>query len=93
MHVAAIGLQVEDRIADDLAGTVIGDVAAAAGLVHLDAQLGEPLVGGDDVRAAAVALDAERDDGRVLQQEQEIGNRARRAAPRPAPAACASASA
>ena len=37
MHVAAIGLQVEDRIADDLAGAVVGDVAAAPGLVDLDA--------------------------------------------------------
>ena len=36
MHVAAIGLQVDDRVADDLAGAVVGDVAAAPGLVDLD---------------------------------------------------------
>ena len=36
VDVAAIGLQVEDRIADELAGAVIRDVAAAAGLEDLD---------------------------------------------------------
>ena len=41
MHVAAIGPQVENRIADDLPGTVIRDVAAASGVVHLDASRGE----------------------------------------------------
>ena len=56
VHVAAVGPQIEDRIADDLAGPVIRHVAAAAGLVHRDAELGEPVVGRDDVRAAAVAL-------------------------------------
>ena len=37
MHVAAVRLQVEDRIADQLSRPVIGDVAAAAGLEHRDA--------------------------------------------------------
>src|SRR5579864_681340 len=34
MDVAPIGSQIEDRIADELTRTVVGDVAAAAGLVH-----------------------------------------------------------
>ena len=38
MHVAAIGIEVDDGIADQLSGTVIRDVAAAAGLEHLDAE-------------------------------------------------------
>ena len=37
VHVAPVGLQVEDGIADQLTGTVIGDVAAAAGFEHRDA--------------------------------------------------------
>jgi hypothetical protein len=32
VQVAAVGLQVEDGVADELAGAVVGDVAAAAGL-------------------------------------------------------------
>ena len=36
VHVAPVGPQVDDRVADDLSGPVIGDVAAAARLVHLD---------------------------------------------------------
>ena len=62
VHVAAIGLQVDDRIADDLAGAVIRDVAAAAGLGDLDAEFSKPFVRDQHVRAAAVALHAKRDD-------------------------------
>src|SRR5215210_5898691 len=37
VHVAAVRLQVEDRVADDLSWAVIGDVAASSGLVYADA--------------------------------------------------------
>src|SRR4029079_11539106 len=37
VDVAASGPEIHDGIPDDLAGAVIGDVAAASGLVHLDA--------------------------------------------------------
>ena len=75
MHVAAIRPQVENRIADDLAGTVVGHVAAAAGFEHarLPSAASVARLSGD-VRAPAVALDAKRDDGRMLEQEQQIGN-------------------
>src|SRR5262249_33607040 len=36
VDVAAVGLQIDDRIADDLAGTVVGDIAAPTGFVHMD---------------------------------------------------------
>ena len=37
VHVAAIGPQIDDRIAHQLAGAVVGDVAAASRLEDLDA--------------------------------------------------------
>src|SRR5205814_10489351 len=55
VHVAPIGIQIEDRVTDDLSRPVIGDVSAAAGLEHLHAELREARVGRDDVRAAASA--------------------------------------
>ena len=63
-------------IADDLAGAVIGDVAAAAGFVHLDAARRERLRRRQDVRAAAVAADAEREDGRMLDEQQQVADAA-----------------
>ena len=51
VHVAAIRPQIDDRIADELAGTVVGDVAAAARLEQLDAARRERLRRGEDVRA------------------------------------------
>ena len=33
MHIAPIGLQVDDRIADDLPGAVIGDIAPSASML------------------------------------------------------------
>src|SRR5690349_22044272 len=60
VHVLPVWLQIEDGIADDLSGTVIRDVAAAARLVNLDAACRQQVRRGEDVRAAAVAADAER---------------------------------
>ena len=74
VHVAAIRPQVQDGIADDLPGAVIGDVAAAARLVHLDLPRGEQIGRGDQVRSRRIGLDAKRDDMRVLEQEKEIGH-------------------
>src|SRR3982751_1447311 len=51
MHVAAVRLEVEDGIPDDLAGPMVGDVAAAAGLVDFDAAPSQRLVGGETVRS------------------------------------------
>jgi hypothetical protein len=49
----AQGAQVEDGVADQLPGTVIGHVAAAVDLMNGDAAAGEQLVGGQNVGAVA----------------------------------------
>jgi len=51
---------------------VIGDVAAAAGLVDLDAARGERLRRGENVRAATVAADAERQHMGMFEQQQHL---------------------
>src|SRR4029079_11482197 len=50
VHVAPLRLQVEDRIADDFPGTVVGDVAAASRFVDLDAAPRQRIVGRENVR-------------------------------------------
>ena len=74
MHVAAVGPQIEDRIADDLAGPVIRHVAAAAGLEHFDAARRQLIWRREDVRARRRRFDAERQHVRMLQQQQRVGN-------------------
>ena len=76
MHVAAIRLQVENRIADDLSGTVIRDVSSASGLVDVDAASRQRIGRGQDVRAAAVTANAEREDVGMFDEEQEIADAA-----------------
>ncbi len=74
--------QIEDGVADELAGAVIGHVAAAVDLVERDAARGQQLIGGKNVGAAGVA--AQREHGRVLQQQQHVADAALRCAGRPA---------
>ncbi len=76
MDVLSIGLEIDDRVADDLPGTVVGDIAAAAGFVDGDASRLEQRGRGEDVRAASVASDAEREHVGVLEQQQLVVNRA-----------------
>ena len=71
MDVASIGTQVDDGIADDLSGAVVGDVTTPSCLVDLDAQTCELRIARGDVRSAA-APDAKRNDRRVLQKKQQI---------------------
>ena len=79
MHVAAVGTQIEDRVADELSGAVVGDVAAATGFEDLDAARGELLGRRHDVSARRRQLDAERQDVRMLQQQQRVGDAVRAA--------------
>ena|ERR1700723_2198329 len=65
--------EIEDRIADDLPGAVIGDIAAAIGGMKLDIHLPKHAIRGAQVFELAVA--AKRDDVRMLAEEQNIGNR------------------
>ncbi len=62
--------EIEDGVADELAGAVIGDVAATVDLVEGYAAAGKELVGGEDVGAAGVT--AEGENGRMLEQEQDV---------------------
>ena len=57
----------EDRVADELAGAVVGDVAAAVGLHQLGADLGRR-----HEQVAQVGPHAERVDVRVLEQQQVV---------------------
>ena len=69
-----VAAKIEDGIADELAGAVIGDLAAAVGLVDLDALASEQFIAGEDVRARGVA--AERENGRMLHEEQRVADSA-----------------
>src|SRR5258705_4324332 len=71
MHVASIGTQIDDGIADDLSGAVVGDVTTPSCLVDLDAQACELRIARGDVRPAA-APHAKRNDRRGLQEKQKI---------------------
>ena len=64
-------------ISDKLAGTVEGYVAAAAGLEELDAVALENFRRGKDVRAVVTRAHAERDDRRMFEQKELIGNPSR----------------
>ena len=64
--------QVEDGVADELAGAVIGDVAAAVDLVEGDAARGKQLIGGENVGAVGVA--AQRKHRRMLEQQQHVAD-------------------
>ena len=67
-----VAAQIDDRIADELAGAVVGDVAAAIDLVELDAALREEFIAGENVGAVGVA--AKREDGRMLEQQQRVAD-------------------
>ncbi len=65
-----MSLEVEDRVADELAGAVEGDVATTLHLVELDAALTEELRRRGEMLVLRRA--AERDHRRMLQQEQHV---------------------
>ena len=70
VEVLAMCPEVEDRIADQLARTVEGHVAAALDLDHLDPAPGE--LRRRQRQAAGPGPAAERDDRRVLHQQQHV---------------------
>jgi hypothetical protein len=74
MDVLTIGLEVDDRIADQLARAVIRDVTATTGLEHGHAQFVEAFRCGEDVGPAAALADAEGEHMWVLEQEQRVRN-------------------
>src|SRR5207244_13454582 len=76
MDVAAVGIEIDDGVADELPWTVIRDVAAAAGLEDVHAARGERIGGGEDVRPTAIAANTERQHMRMLEQQQRVGDAA-----------------
>jgi hypothetical protein len=66
--------EVEDRVADQLAGAMIGDVSAAVDFVESDATACQKRVGGQNVGAVGVA--AKSKNRRVFEEEQGIVNAA-----------------
>ena len=72
MEVAAVAVQVDDRVPDELPGAVVGDVAAPLDVEDLDAAPLERLARGQEVLRPARA--AEGDDRRVLAEEERVGH-------------------
>ena len=71
MHVARVArAEVDDRVADQLPGRVVGDVAAARHLEQLDPARGQRVLGDEQMLAARAA--PERDDRGVLEQQQRV---------------------
>ncbi len=75
MHVLPVWPQIEDRVPDELSGSVIGDVAAATRLLELDPE-GLPTSGVRE-HMLRVRPGAERDHVRVLEQNELVGDLAR----------------
>jgi hypothetical protein len=67
-----ISAKVDDGISNQLAGPVIGNVAAAVDLVHLNATAGQEQLTSEDVRAMRVA--AERYYRGMFEEEQRVVN-------------------
>src|SRR5256885_13652461 len=69
-YVAANGREIQDGIADDLAGTMVGDIATAAAVVKLDAFLPQYLLAHEQVFTLAIA--SLGDDVGMLAQEKNV---------------------
>src|SRR5262249_50616058 len=77
VDVAAVGLQIDDRIAEDLAGTVVRDVAAPNGFVTMDTAGCEQAGRSQDMRPPPVAADAKGQYVRVLDEQEQIAHASR----------------
>ena len=75
VNVTADGIKIKDRVADDLAGAVIGDVAATVGFAELNILLTKDVLGGKEIFLACVA--AEREDVGVLTKKEDVADGAR----------------
>ena len=68
MDITPVGPEIKDGVAHDLPRAVIGDVATAARLMHVDPTRREQLRRGYQVCASSFKLDAKSNDVRVLEQ-------------------------
>jgi hypothetical protein len=70
VDIASHEIEIQDRVANDLAGTVVGDVAAAVGLVESNTLLAKDMFTGKKIGAIAAA--AESENVRMLAEEQNV---------------------
>src|SRR5579883_1844779 len=70
VDIAAVAIEIEDGIADDLAWAVIGDIAAAIGFAEFDAFLTKDVLGSEKMFLVGAA--AEGDDMRVFTEEENV---------------------
>ena len=70
MNIAANAVEIDDGIANDLAGTMVSDVAAAIGFVEFNTFLAKDVFVGQKIGAIAVA--AESDDVGMRTEKKDI---------------------
>src|SRR5262249_60411205 len=70
LDVSAVRRKAQDRVADELPGTVIRHLPASVRLPHLDPQLPAPLRREQDVPASRVS--SQREDRLVLGEEESL---------------------
>ena len=70
VQVQLVALEIEDRVADELAGPMEGDIAASLDLEQLHASCGEQGGGGEQVIRPGRA--AKRDDWWMLDEQQHV---------------------
>jgi len=75
MHIAPVWAQIENWISDNLSGTVIRHITAAAGFMHLNAVHRKLSLAGSDM-GTAITPDPESNHWRMLEQQQQIRNAA-----------------
>jgi hypothetical protein len=71
-NIAPVLGEVENRVADQLARPMVGDVAATIDVKYLGAARGEELSGNQHILGPGVA--PQRVDVRVLEEEKRVGN-------------------
>jgi hypothetical protein len=76
MHVAAVGLQVDDRISDNLARTVVGDIAATSCFADGDVACGQFVRRGKNMGAPAIAARTKRQHVRMFEEQQHVAHEA-----------------
>jgi hypothetical protein len=70
VNITADEIEIENGITDDLAGAVIGDVAAAVGFAKFDIFLAQDIFGSEKIFLAGVA--AKREDVGMLAEEENV---------------------
>src|SRR5919198_2661892 len=68
LYVLPVEAQIEDRVADELSGAVVGRLAAAVRLHHVDRRALR------DVQLAVLRAPPERHHGRMLEEDHRLRN-------------------